>query len=134
MKLEKLLLSSSRRMSAHAKFCLLTLLILMGLTIGLWSTRQAPVQQTSGNAGTPTVRGDANAQYCSHVAVGFDPQISMQQLARILRAEDASIVYGPDEFGDYHLRFARGISPQQGIQSLRARAQVRQATAHRECQ
>ena len=35
MKLEKLLLACSGQLSRHALFCLLTLLILLGLTLGL---------------------------------------------------------------------------------------------------
>ena len=117
-------------MSAHALFSLLTLLVLTGLTVGLWSARPS-----AGTASTSSAtRGTGAASLCSHVSVGFAGDLTLQQLGSLLRTEDAYILYGPDEFGEYHLRFASGIDPAQAIQALGLHSQIVRVNAHPQCQ
>lgn len=129
MKLEKPLLCCARLMSAHALLCLLTLLVLLGLTLGLWNA--AP--RTTVVAADGTRSSGTAATLCQHAAVAFDPALSVHALSRLLRAEDAHILYGPDEFGDYHLRFGSATPPAMGLQSLQARAQVQSVRPNPQC-
>lgn len=129
MKLEEPLLRCARFMSAHALLCLLTLLVMLGLTLGLWHA----VPRTAATT-TDGTRSSGNAStLCQHAAVALDPTLSVQALSRLLRAEDAHILYGPDEFGDYHLRFGSQTPPAMGIQSLQARPEVQSIQAHPQC-
>ena len=132
MKLEKPLLYCARYMSAHALLCLMTLLLLLGLSLGLWwvSPRAAASSTSPGSA---TRGGSANG-WCQHASVAFDPALSVQELSRLLRAEDAHILYGPDEFGEYQLRFGSAIPPALGLQSLQARTEVQSLQAYTQCQ
>ena len=133
MKLEKSLLWCSRKMSAHALFSLLTLLVLTGLTVGLWSARPSAGTASTSSTASAT-RGSGAASLCSHVSVGFAGDLTLQQLGSLLRTEDAYILYGPDEFGEYHLRFASGIDPAQAIQALGLHSQIVRVNAHPQCQ
>lgn len=129
MKLETPLLSCSRYMSAHALLSLLTLLLLLGLCLGLWWVSPRPGAAATGDA----TRSAGGGTLCQHAAVAFDPALSVHALSRLLRAEDAHILYGPDEFGDYQLRFGSSTPPALGVQSLRARAEVQSIQVHAQC-
>lgn len=129
MKLEKALLACSTQMSRHALFCLMTLLLLMGLTLGLWWAQPAPSAPDSA-----ATRGSAGSGPCQHASVAFAPGLSVQALGRLLRAEDAHILYGPDEFGEYQLRFGSSSPLAQSLQSLQARSDVVSVTAHPQCE
>ena len=129
MKLETPLLSCSRYMSAHALLSLLTLLLLLGLCLGLWWVSPRPAAASS--VGTRSAGGGT---LCQHASVAFDPALSVHALSRLLRAEDAHILYGPDEFGDYQLRFGSSTPPALGVQSLRERAEVQSIQVHAQCQ
>lgn len=128
MKLEKALRPCSAWLSEHAQLCLLTLLLLLGLTLGLWQAQ--PVTVLSPETAT---RGGGPATLCQHASIAFAPDLRAADLSRILRAENAHIVYGPDEFGEYQLRFGSDIQPAQAVASLQARAQVQSITAHTDC-
>ena len=130
MKLEKALLACSTQMSRHAQFCLMTLLLLMGLTLGLWWAQ--PAQSAPG--GGAATRGSAGSGLCQHASVAFAPELTVQALSRLLRAEDAHILYGPDEFGEYQLRFGSSSPLAQSLQSLQARSDVVSVTAHPQCE
>ena len=128
MKLEKLLLACSGLLSRHALFCLLTLLILLGLTLGLWWVHPAAASKNSDGS----TRGSSNL--CAHASVAFNPSLSVSALSRLLRAEDAHILYGPDEFDEYQLRISSGTAVAQALQSLQARAEVSSLRAHPQCE
>lgn len=130
MKLETPLLSCSRYMSAHAQLSLLTLLLLLGLCLGLWWVSPSPATAATGDG----TRSAGGGTLCQHASVAFDPALSVHALSRLLRAEDAHILYGPDEFGDYQLRFGSSTPPALGVQSLRARAEVQSIQVHAQCQ
>ena len=130
MKLETPLLSCSRYMSAHAQLSLLTLLLLLGLCLGLWWVSPNPATAATGDG----TRSAGGGTLCQHASVAFDPALSVHALSRLLRAEDAHILYGPDEFGDYQLRFGSSTPPALGVQSLRARAEVQSIQVHAQCQ
>ena len=130
MKLEKALLACSGWMSKHALFCLLTLLILLGLTLGLWWAHPSSRQSTAGSA----TRSSGSHQLCQHASVAFSPDLSISELSRLLRAEDAHILYGPDEFGEYQLRVASSTPVAQALQSLKARTEITALTIHPQCE
>lgn len=128
MKLEKALLTCSGKLSQHATFCLLTLLLLCSLTLGLWWAHPASVTNAPGKT-----RGSA-AVLCHHVSVAFVPTLSVDQLSRLLRAEDAHILYGPDEFGEYQLRVGSSTALSQAVASLQQRKEVASMTEHPQCE
>lgn len=128
MKLERALLACSARLSQHALFCLLTLLVLLGLTLGLWWVQPAPAKADS------STRGSGNAALCQHASVAFAADLTVRALSRILRAEDAHILYGPDEFGEYQLRFGHSTPVAQTLASLKTRTEVTSVTAHPQCE
>ena len=135
--LNKLLLRCSKWMAAHATLCLLTLMILLGLTVGLWNARLHPSKgdvlfgvATEASA----TRGSSAPVLCGHVSVAFDPQLSVQQMSRVLRAEDAWIVYGPDALGEYQLRFSSAVPAAEASRSLQAYPEVKQLKANPQCQ
>lgn len=128
MKLEKALLTCSGKLSQHATFCLLTLLLLSSLTLGLWWAHPAAVSERPGKT-----RGSA-AMLCHHVSVAFAPALSVGQLSRLLRAEDAHILYGPDEFGEYQLRMGSNTPISQAIASLQQRQEITSLTEHPQCE
>lgn len=130
MKLEKILLGCSTQMSKHAMFCLLTLLILLGLTLGLWWAHPAP----SLKSGDGSTRGSGAVSLCAHASAAFSPTMSVQALSRLLRAEDAHILYGPDEFDEYQLRVSSSTSLAQALQSLQARPEVTSLRVHSQCE
>ena len=128
MKLEKALLTCSGKLSQHATFCLLTLLLLCSLTLGLWWAHPTAV-----NAAPGKTRGSASMA-CHHVSVAFAPSLSVEQLSRLLRAEDARILYGPDEFGEYQLRIGSSTPVAQAIASLQQRKEIASMTEHPQCE
>lgn len=130
MKLEKLLLDCSGLLSRHALFCLLTLLILLGLTLGLWWVHPAAASKNSDGS----TRGSSTSTLCAHASVAFNPSLSVSALSRLLRAEDAHILYGPDEFDEYQLRISSGTAVAQALQSLQAHAEVSSLRAHPQCE
>ena len=77
MKLEKLLLACSGLLSRHALFCLLTLLILLGLTLGLWWVHPAAASKNSDGS----TRGSSTSTLCAHASVAFNPSLSVQPCA-----------------------------------------------------
>lgn len=117
------LLTCANLLAQKARLSLLTLLILMGVTWGLWQASPNATTQST----TATTRSGAAHSLCKQASVAFSDQLSVQQMGQILRAEDAYILYGPDEFGEYQLRFASHaavpaalarMQSQPGIESL----------------
>ena len=122
-------------MSAHAVFCLLTLMLLAGLVFGLGvvlSAIHGPAKP--GAAGSGATRGDGAQALCTHASAAFDPRLDVQAMSRLLRSEDAWILYGPDEFGEFQLRFGSAVNVADGIRSLGARAEVKSIKAHSKCE
>ena len=132
MKLEKAMLCCSTQMSKHATFCLLTLLLLLGLTLGFWWAR--PDHSALSGAGASATRGGTATSLCTHASIALHSDTTVRQLSQLLRAEDAHVLYGPDEFGDYQVRFGSGTLPAQAIERLQSRPEVAQLTAHPACQ
>ena len=130
MKLEKMLLGCSSQMSKHAMFCMLTLLILLGLTLGLWWAHPAAAPKNADGS----TRGSGGGTLCAHASATFDPALNVQALGRLLRAEDAHILYGPDEFGDYQLRLSSSSDVAQALQSLQARPEITALRVHSQCE
>ncbi len=87
-------------LSRQATFTLVTLLVFLGIAVGLWHSLPS---RTNGKDGS---RGVGPAAACSHVSVDFAPAAPSDSIKHLLRAEDAYIVYGPDEFGAFQLRFS----------------------------
>lgn len=129
MKLEFLLLRTSRWLSAHAMFCLLTLLIALGIALGLWAARSRLVAD-SGNS----TRSAAAQHLCAHASVRWDGATTLAQFNDLLREEDARVLYGPDEFGDFQLRFGSSMDVAQSVQRLRSQPQVRALQHHTQCE
>ena len=129
MKLEKVLLVFSSKMSKHAWFCLLTLLMLLGLLLGLWQVQPAPIIKDAGTRGVGVGLG-----LCPHASVAFSPSLAVDGLSRLLRAEDAHILYGPDEFGEYQLRVSSSTPVSQAMAALKARVEVISITEHSQCE
>lgn len=135
IKIEKFLLRVSHGFSVKAVFCLLTLMMLAGLTFGLLKGRDDILKQTPKAAnGAPLQRGGLATGTCTHAAVRFDPQLSVDQMSRLLRGEDALIVYGPDEFSAYQVRFGTGVTKEDGIRNLQAHPEVKSIVANAQCQ
>lgn len=129
MKLEKPLLCCARYMSAHALLSLLTLLLLLGLCLGLWWVSPRPGSAVTGDS----TRSAGGSTLCQHASVTFDPRLSVHALSHLLRAEDAHILYGPDEFGDYQLRFGSSTPTALGVQSLHSRSEVQAIQVYAQC-
>ena len=87
-------------LSRQAAFTLVTLLLFLGIAAGLWKGMPSHVHTKEGG------RGVAAVAACSHASVDFAPEATSEAIKRLLRAEDAYIVYGPDEFGAFQLRFS----------------------------
>ena len=130
MKLEKMLLGCSSQMSKHALFCMLTLLILLGLMLGLWWAHPATAPKNTDGS----TRGSSSGTLCAHASATFGPALSVQALGRLLRSEDAHILYGPDEFGDYQLRLSSSTDLAQALQSLQARPEITALRVHSQCE
>lgn len=120
-----LLLQCSRGFSQHAWLSLLTILLLLGAFLGLWYAH--PSTQT-----TDSTRSGGGQALCSHASLGLQPSASVAELTGMLKAEDARIIYGPDEFGEYQLRFAQTPSAS-ALARLQARAGVAHVIEHRTC-
>lgn len=110
-------------LSCQATFTLFTLLIFGGVAVGLWTGRQARADGS---------RGAAPTAACSHVSVDFAPMATGEDIKRLLRAADAYIVYGPDEFGAYQLRFADSTRAD-GPQQLKASPVIASLQDHAAC-
>jgi len=121
------LLKCSSRFSQHAWLSLLTILLLMGSALGLWWAHP------SSATGAEKTRSAVGASLCSHASLALHPQTTVEQLKRMLKAEDALIQYGPDEFGEFQLRFG-ATEPSAAAQRLRERAEVVDVIEHRQCQ
>jgi hypothetical protein len=110
-------------LSRQAAFTLVTLLVFLGIAAGLWRSLPGTSDGT---------RGVGPGAACSHVSVDFAPAASLHSIKRLLRAEDAYIVYGPDEFGAFQLRFsdrARADGPAR----LRADPAIDTVQNHADC-
>ncbi len=125
----KPLLACSHHLSQKARLALLTLLILIGVTWGLWLARPSQLADSQ----TATTRSGGSTTLCKHASVAFAPELSIQQMGQLLRAEDAYIMYGPDEFGEYQLRFASHTPVEQAMAHLRAQPGVLDVMANPHC-
>lgn len=125
----KPLLACSQHLAQKARLVLLTLLILIGVAWGLWLARPSQV----GDGQTATTRSGGSATLCKHASVAFAPELPIQQIGQLLRAEDAYIMYGPDEFGEYQLRFANHTPVEQAIAHLRSQHGVLDVIANPHC-
>lgn len=110
-------------LSCQATFTLFTLLIFVGIAVGLWTGRQPRTDGT---------RGSAPTSACSHVSVDFAATATGDGIKRLLRAADAYIVYGPDEFGAYQLRFAESTRAD-GPRQLKASPVIASLQDHAGC-
>lgn len=128
--LQNALLTCSRHLAQKARLTLLTLLILMGVTWGLWLARP----HTLPEGGTSSTRSGASATLCKHASIAFSPDTTVAQMSQMLRAEDAYILYGPDEFSEYHLRFASHAAIPSAMARMQALPQVRDLIANPHCQ
>lgn len=128
--IQNTLLTCSRHLAQKARLALLTLLILMGVTWGLWMARPSAVAE----AGASSTRSGASAALCKHASIAFAPQTTIEQMSQILRAEDAYILYGPDEFSEYHLRFANHAVIPSAMTRMQALPQVHDLIANPHCQ
>ncbi|MDH0373691.1 hypothetical protein N7340_18315 [Comamonas aquatica] len=128
MKLERILLKTSRWLSAHASFSLLTLMVLLGLLTGLWKARDAILGSSSSLS-----RSAAGQVQCAQATAAFMPGTTMTQLTALLTEEDAHLLYGPDEFGRYQLRFASDIDPVPAIARMAQNPMVKNVTAIEGC-
>ena len=128
MKLERLLLPTSRWLSAHATFCLMTLLIFLGIALGLWQGHQNYSSVSKG-----TTRSAASTSVCAQASLRFSPQTTLSDLSQLLREEDAHLLYGPDEFGEYQLRFASSMDVSHAISRMQQHPLVEHLRAHPAC-
>lgn len=123
------LLTCSRLLAHKARLTLLTLLILMGVTWGLWQSR--PGVLPAGSASS--TRSGASAALCKHASIAWAPDTTVEHMSHLLRAEDAYILYGPDEFSEYHLRFASHTAIPAAMARLQAQPAVRELLANPYC-
>ena len=128
--LQRPLLACSTHLANKARLCLLTLLIMMGVAWGLWLLRP----HSNSDAGAASTRSGAAVTLCKHASIAFEPQLSVQQMGQLLRAEDAYILYGPDEFGEYQLRFGTSIAVDQALARLKTHALVEHVTPNPACE
>lgn len=110
-------------LSRQATFTLVTLLVFLGIAAGLWHSLPGTADGS---------RGTGPAAACSHVSVDFAPSASSDSIKRLLRAEDAYIVYGPDEFGAFQLRFSDRTRTE-GPERLRADPAIDTVQNHAFC-
>lgn len=107
-------------LAAKARLTLLTLLILMGVTWGLLLARST----TTPEGDAAVNRSSGSTSLCKHASIAFAPSLSVQQMGQLMRAEDAHILYGPDEFGEYQLRFASHVAVPAAIARLQSQPGV----------
>ena len=110
-------------LSRQAGFTLVTLVIFLGIAVGLWRGRPGEGSGTRG-LGAPAA--------CSQVSVDFAASATGSQIKRLLRAQDGYIVYGPDEFGAFQLRFADAARPG-AAERLRADPVIASVQDHADC-
>lgn len=127
--IQKQLLTCSHLLAAKARLTLLTLLILMGVTWGLWLARPSGVGESEG-VGT---RSGGITALCKHASIAFLPSLSIQHVSQLMRAEDAHILYGPDEFGEYQLRFSSHIAVPAAIARLQSQSGVIDVVPNPDC-
>ena len=127
--IQKQLLTCSHLLAAKARLTLLTLLILMGVTWGLWLARPNGAGE---NVGVSTRSGGITA-LCKHASIAFLPSLSIQQVSQLMRAEDAHILYGPDEFGEYQLRFSSHVAVSAAIARLQSQSGVIDVVPNPDC-
>ena len=77
--LQEPLLSCSRLLAQKARLALLTLLILMGVTLGLWQARPVAVSE----GGAATTRSGASTSLCKHASIAFAPALTVQSMAQL---------------------------------------------------
>lgn len=127
------------RLSAGARLTLITLLIFLGITSGfLYALHRVAGKEKQPTAGAPSNvvhRGADIAAInavCAHIAVDFAPTATAGELKRLLRAADAVVLYGPDEFGRFQLRLADGPRGD-GTEVLRGSTLVDRITPYPDC-
>ena len=91
-----------------------------GCNLGLWLARPNGAGE---NVGVGTRSGGITA-LCKHASIAFLPSLSIQQVSQLMRAEDAHILYGPDEFGEYQLRFSSHVAVPAAIARLQSQSGV----------
>lgn len=137
MILKKLLDKCAELMSKHESLCLLTLMVFLGLLVGLWNAR-ATSNTLFSVAKDPKSqeqsRGATAQPLCVHASVAFDPKLSVQQMSRVLRSEEAWIVFGPDAFGEYQVRFSNAVSPAEGVRALQGHSEIAAVKGNPQCQ
>lgn len=122
-------------LSENATLTLVTLLVFLGITVGFgYSLHAIHVKEKAlaSDAGVASRGGIGRMETCAHAAVDFEPDASAAAIRGALRAAEAVVTYGPDEFGRYQLRLSGGTRGA-GIAALRASSVVSSVTAYPEC-
>lgn len=126
-----------RWLSQNATLTLTTLVVFLGITAGFGYSLQAihQKQKTVASDAAVASRGGGiggAVETCAHAAVDFEPDASASNIRRALRAAEAVVTYGPDEFGRYQLRLSDGAQGA-GVASLRASGVASSVSAYPEC-
>lgn len=117
-------------LSRQALFTLLTIAIFLGITVGFWTAPSA--RSTTSKNGAAGRGADGAFVACSQASIDLLAELTGTQLKRLLRASDAYIVYGPDEFGEFQLRF-KVDRREAALAQLRASPGVSRVTNFPDC-
>jgi hypothetical protein len=135
--LNRFLERRGRWLSENATLTLATLVVFLGITAGFGYALHAIHRKERAAAGDTAAASRGGGlggaiETCAHAAVDFEPDASAAAIRRALRAAEAVVTYGPDEFGRYQLRLSGGAQGA-GVASLRASGVASSVGAYPEC-
>lgn len=93
-------------LSLHAWLVLCTLLIFAALALSFLGARAELRQKTAGQPASRSLSG--LRPLCAHVALDLRGDATIDDVSQLLRRQDATVSYGPDEFGEFQVRINNG--------------------------
>lgn len=127
----------SRLFASQSVLSLVTLLVLLGLAIGLvpvaWTYAHLSLSAPT-LTGTKGYSSDGMAiPQCSRVTAAFNSSATFGQISALLQSVDASIAYGPNENGAFEIAVQPGEAPVIAPALLRAAPLVLVASVGKNC-
>lgn len=120
-------------LSLQAWLVLFTLLVFAALALSFASARAELNGRNRKAANIGQTRGvTALRPQCAHVALGLRADATVDAVSQLLRSQDATINYGPDEFDEFQVRINSG-DRQRALANLAASPLVRRTTPLPDC-